>query len=321
MLNSKKMSLVGQILLLLATLVWGSSFLILKQTINEVPPFFVIAIRFLVSGGLLSLIFIKRLRNSNKKTFFQGVVLGICLSLAYVFQTIGLIHTTPGRNAFLTSSYCVMCPFLVWIMFKKKPKSYNVISAVLCIVGIGLVALSGESILGVNYLLGDGLTVICAVFFALQIVYVAKYQKQGSDTMTLLIYELLTVGVIYSLMCVCYEIPTMGISVFAINFDHIIKIAYLTLACTLFAQFAQIFGQKYTAPNRSAIILSLEAVFGVVFSVVMGDEKLSIGLIIGFIVIFSAVIISELELDLLKPFRKKAKNSQEISCDGGDKND
>ena len=229
MIKTKKMSLIGQLMLLLTTLVWGSSFLILKQTINEVPPFFAIAIRFVFAGGVLALVFIKRIRASTKKAFFQGVIMGLSLFLAYIFQTIGLVHTTPGRNAFLTSSYCVMCPFLVWMIFRKKPRAYNLISAILCIVGIGLVALSGESSTGESYLLGDGLTIVCAIFFALQIIEIDRFQKSGSDAIVLLTYQLLTVAVLFTILTLAYEVPVYGIESFKLHVDQILKIAYLSL--------------------------------------------------------------------------------------------
>ena len=134
MIKSKKMNLLGQFLLFTATLAWGTSFLILKETINEVPAFYVIAIRFLSAGLILLAVFFKRLKKLNKKTFLGGVVIGLSVTFAYVTQTLGLMNTTPGRNAFVTSSYCVMCPFLMWMMFKQKPKICHLISAVLCLV-------------------------------------------------------------------------------------------------------------------------------------------------------------------------------------------
>ena len=174
--KAKRLNLIGALLLLSATLVWGTSFFILKETIAEVPAFYVISIRFLIATAGLSLIFIKKIRAMDKHTFLRGVILGVVLALAYVAQTLGLKYTTPGRNAFLTSSYCVMCPFLIWFMFKKKPKLYNLIAAILCIVGIGFVSLSGDTADG-NFILGDGLTLIGAVFFSLQIIFIDIFQK------------------------------------------------------------------------------------------------------------------------------------------------
>lgn len=303
-MSSKKLNLVGQLMLLLATLAWGTSFFILKETIETVYELFVLAIRFLFSGIVLGLIYIKRIKKANKKTIIHGLTLGGILVSAYIVQTYGLSFTTPSRNAFLTSSYCVMVPFLAWIITKIAPKPFNVISAVLCIVGIGFVAFSGESEQASNTLLGDGLTLVCAIFYGLQIIFISRYQDAGEDTSVLLVLQLLTVGVVCAVLSVIFELP-QGTAGYSLDIEKILKIGYLAVVCTMLAQMAQIYGQKFTTPNQASLILSLEAVFGTLFSVILGDEKLTVGLVIGFIIIFIAMIINELKLDPLKLFNNK----------------
>lgn len=305
--KSKKLNLIGQLLLLLATIVWGTSFVILKDTISEVPAMYVIAIRFLFAGIVMLLIFIKKVRAMSKFSLLSGVIVGLFVALAYITQTTGLIHTTPGRNAFLTSSYCVMCPFLMWMCFKKKPKLKNVISAILCVVGIGFISLSSESSFGVDLLLGDGLTLIAAVFFGFQIIFIDRFQKRGADTVVVLVFEFLTAGVIFSIISLIFELPTRGIVGYVLNTEQIIKIAYLAIMCTLFAQSSQMIGQKFTTANQSSIILSLEAVFGMLFSVLLGVEKISLWLGVGFAVVFVAILISEMDFDKIK-FLSKPKD-------------
>ncbi len=309
--KQNRLNLIGQSLLFLATLAWGTSFFILKDTIEKTPAFFVLALRFLFAGVMFCLIFYKRLKTLNKSTFLKGVILGVLVYLAYATQTEGLKHTTPGRNAFLTSSYCVMCPFLLLVLFKVKPTFQNVISALLCILGVGLVALSGDSGVGNNVLLGDGLTLVGAVFFSLQIIAIDKFQKSGADSMLLLIFELLTVGVLCGLSTIIFELPSASAHAYSLNADQILKIGYLAVACTLFAQFAQIIGQKFTTANQSAIILSLEAVFGVLFSVIFASEKLTLMIIIGFVTIFVAILSSEVKIDVKKLLNKNKKEGKE----------
>ena len=106
--KSKKLNLLGIILLFSATIAWGTSFFILKETIEQVPAFYVIAIRFLIAGLGLGLIFWKKTKSMDKKTFIRGLIIGAVLAGAYATQTIGLKYTSPGKNAFLTSSYCIM---------------------------------------------------------------------------------------------------------------------------------------------------------------------------------------------------------------------
>ncbi len=310
MLENKKTNIIGIILLLFATLAWGTSFVFLKQTIETVPAFYVISLRFLTAGAVLAIVFIKRIIKIDKGTFLGGVVLGLILAGAYLTQTSGLKYTTPSQNAFLTSSYCVLCPFLVWLLFRKKPKIYNVFAAVLCITGIGLIAFAGKNETGSNLILGDGLTLMGAIFFALQIIFIDYFQGKGKDPLKMLVFELLTVGVVCAISSLIIELPKVGISGYKLNMEQLSKIGYLTLVCTLMTQFAQIIGQKFVKPNQSAIILSLEAVFGAIFSVIMGAETLSFGLILGFVAVFGAVLISELKPDIKKIFSKSKSDNK-----------
>ncbi len=320
MAKINKKNLLGSCLLFLATVLWGTSFIILKQAMEEVPAFYIIAIRFLVAGVVLALVFVKKLVKINKGIFLRGIILGLILSMAYLIQTEGLKYTTPSRNAFLTSSYCVMTPFIVWLLFKNKPKSYHIISAVTCIVGIGLIALSGgKNETGVNVWLGDGLTLVSAVFYGLQIIYIEKFQQRGDDSMVLLVIELLTVGVVVAIATLIFELPKYGIGAYALNLDQLLEIGYLTLFCTIIAQFALIVGQKFTTVNQAAIILSLEAVFGTLFSVILGDEKLSAILIVGFVLVFIAMILSETKFDVFTLLKRKLKKSEKQIND--DKNE
>lgn len=307
--KTKKLNLLGQLLLLAATIVWGSSYLILKETIKEVPAFFVISIRFFSSGVILAIIFMKKFKNLNKKTLISGLALGACVAVSFMIQTVGLKNTTPGRNAFLTGAYCVICPFLMWILYKKKPKFYNVFPTIICTIGIGLISLSGDSGSGENVLLGDGLTLLSAVFFALQIIFIYRFQKDGCDTTLLLILELTVVGIIVGFGSLIFELPVYGIKGYALNSQQLLEIGYLALACTLFTQSAQMIGQKFTKPHQSAIILSLEAVFGMLFSVVFGTEQVTIMSGIGFAVVFIAILTCELRFDPLKLIKNRAQKS------------
>lgn len=111
----------------------------------------------------------KKWKLFNLKYLWTGAITGAFLGFAYIFQTIGLKHTTPGTNAFLTTVYCVIVPFLSWVVSKKRPDIYNFIAAAICITGIGLVCLDGKMSFS---FLGEGFTLICGIFYALQIVAV-----------------------------------------------------------------------------------------------------------------------------------------------------
>ena len=298
-MKTKKLNFIGLILLFTATIAWGTSFVILKETISSVSTFYVLAIRFTISALLIGAIFFKTIIKTPLKTILSGVVLGLILTFAYDIQTFGLAETSAARNAFLTGTYCVLTPFIAWLIIRKKPTAFNVVAAFMCIIGIGLVVFSGGDDKG-GVLIGDLLTLLASVFYALQIVFIDKYQDQGQNSIQLLVFELLTVGVFNIIFSLIFDMPN-GIGVYALNLDQILKIGYLTLACTLMAQFCMIIGQKLTTANQASIILSLESVFGALLSVLLGKESLTVWLILGFVIIFIAIYVTELKEN---PFKK-----------------
>lgn len=281
--NGQKRGALAKAALLVATLIWGSTFIIFKDAMNGLPPLFILAFRYLVATVILSAVFFKKLRLINKTYLWQGAVLGVFLAAAYIFQTYGLQGTTPGKNAFLTAVYCVLVPFVSWAFFGSRPDRFNFLAAATCLAGIGFVSLDGD----LSVMPGDWLTLVGGVFFALHIAFVARFNSD-KDAVTLTLVQFFTAGVICGAGSLCFE--TLPSSVPPAAWTEII---YLAVCGTAIAMLLQNVGQKYVSSSSAAIILSLEALFGVLFSVIFGYENLSVKLVIGFALIFFAIITSE----------------------------
>ena len=281
--NGQKRGALAKAALLVATLIWGSTFIIFKDAMNGLPPLFILALRYLVATVILSAVFFKKLRLINKTYLWQGAVLGVFLAAAYIFQTYGLQGTTPGKNAFLTAVYCVLVPFVSWAFFGGRPDRFNFLAAATCLAGIGFVSLDGD----LSVMPGDWLTLVGGVFFALHIAFVARFNSD-KDAVTLTLVQFFTAGVICGAGSLCFE--TLPSSVPSAAWTEII---YLAVCGTAVAMLLQNVGQKYVSSSSAAIILSLEALFGVLFSVIFGYENLSVKLVIGFALIFFAIITSE----------------------------
>ena len=281
--NGQKRGALAKAALLVATLIWGSTFIIFKDAMNGLPPLFILAFRYLVATVILSSVFFKKLRLINKTYLWQGAVLGVFLAAAYIFQTYGLQGTTPGKNAFLTAVYCVLVPFVSWAFFGCRPDRFNFLAAATCLAGIGFVSLDGD----LSVMPGDWLTLVGGVFFALHIAFVARFNSD-KDAVTLTLVQFFTAGVICGAGSLCFE--TLPSSVPPAAWTEII---YLAVCGTAVAMLLQNVGQKYVSSSSAAIILSLEALFGVLFSVIFGYENLSVKLVIGFALIFFAIITSE----------------------------
>lgn len=287
----EKQALLGKLALLTATLIWGSSFLVMKSALDDIDTCYLLAIRFTGAFILLAIIFYSRLKQLNWTYIINGFWMGTWLISAYIIQTVGLIYTTPGKNAFLTATYCVLVPFFFWFLTKEKPDIFNIAAALLCIMGIGFVSLGKDFSIG----FGDILSIICGIFYAIHIVISAKYTKGKVDVILLTIVQFFFAalwswggGLLFE------EFPTdMSNSAW-------FSLAYLSIFATAIALCCQMVGIQKTSPAVASLILSLEAVFGVLFSVLAGAESISLQLIIGFVLIFLAIMVSETKLEFIR---------------------
>jgi len=293
-MNDRILQKLAKPLIVLATIIWGTSFVIMKNTLDSVPVLFLLAFRFLLAAAILAAVFYKSWKGLDRRSILYGGIMGVLLLAAYIAQTYGLAGTTPGKNAFLTASYCVIVPFLNWIVGKKRPDRFNVLAAVLCLSGIGLVSLSSDfTMTG-----GDALTLLCGFFYAAHILAVNRFAK-GRDIFLLTVVQFATAGAVSLLLAVITrswpsELPRGATA----------ELMYLAIACTAGALLFQNIGQKYTEPAAASVLLSLEAPFGVFFSILFYTERPNARMFLGFALIFFAVLCSETKF---KFFRQKTR--------------
>lgn len=281
---------LGRASLLGATLIWGSSFIILKSTLDSVPTLWVLALRFTGAAALMALIGWKELKQLDRQYLKKGAVLGTALFAAYTLQTFGLEYTTPGKNAFLTATYCVLVPFMWWAFTKKRPDAYNLCAALVCIIGMAMVSLDGNLSLG----LGDGLTICCGIFYALHIILTSR-AVEGRSPVLLSMVQFAVAG----LWC-WVTAPMVSAFPTGVPASAWWSIAYLCFMCTGICFLLQTIGQKHTTPQTASIILTLESVFGTLLSVIFYHEQLSLKTLTGFVLIFIAVLISETKLSFIR---------------------
>lgn len=294
-MNESIMRRLAKPMLLIAAFIWGSSFFIMKGAVDAIPTFYLLAVRFTGGAVLLALVCFKKWRAFTKDYLWRGAVIGGFLFLAYSIQTFGLMGTTPSKNAFLTAVYCVLVPFLYWLVMRRRPDKYNILAALLCVTGVGFVSLNG----GFAVTWGDALTLICAIFYAAHIVAVAKVSP-GKDIYLLTVFQF-AFAALYAWVggALFQEFPPASV----FSADMLIQLAYLTVMATTVALLFQNVGQVWSDPASAAVILSLESVFGVLCSVIFYGDPVTIRLTIGFALIFVAVLCSETKFAFLR--RKK----------------
>ena len=278
-----------------AAIIWGTSFFIMKNALDSLPVFALLALRFTAGAILLSVVCIKKWKDFTLDYLWRGGIVGGFLFLAYTVQTFGLSFTTPSKNAFLTAVYCVLVPFFTWAVVRRRPDKFNILAAVLCVAGVGLVSLNEE--LSIN--IGDLLTLLCAVFYASHIVAVEKLSP-GKDIYLITIFQF-AFAALYSWV---FSLTTEVFPAQALKDPAVfLPLAYLCVMATTVALLFQNVGQIWSDPASASVILSLESVFGVLFSVICYGDEVSIKMLCGFVLIFVAVVCSETKFSFL---RKKA---------------
>ncbi len=275
-------------MLLAATIIWGIAFVVMKDAVDVLPPAQLIGVRFFLTGLLMAAVFHRSLRGTlNGPCLRAGLVLALVTFLAFWVQTIGLADTTPGKNAFLTATYCVIVPFLLWIVARKRPTLANVGAAVVCIAGIGLVSMTAGSF---RLEFGDLMTLLCAVFFAAQIIAISHYAQQF-NVLALTVYQFLFGGLMGLLLGGLTEpAPTLAVLTPDFAFNLFYLVVFASGLCYLF----QNVGLAHVAPAQGSLLLSLESVFGVLASVLLYGEVVTGRMMLGFVLIFAAILISEL---------------------------
>ena len=291
----KNFGFMGRMALFTAALIWGTSFVILKAALGSVGTLWTLSIRFTLAALIMLAFAGKKLAKMDRRSIKGSVMMGACLAAAYVFQTYCLVYTSPGKNAFLTSTYCVLVPFLAWLIYRRKPTLFNITAAVLCVAGIGFVALNS----GFDEMnMGDAITLVCGIFYALQIIIMEQYIG-GADSVCVSAVEFITAAVILWTGAALFESVPRNVPV-----DAWLNILYLSVFCTGVCFFLQAWGMRYTPSSTAAVLLTLEAVFGALISVLFFGEKLTAKVFIGFCLIFFAVLTSEAGEELYKKYFK-----------------
>ena len=275
----------GELLMLVTAIMWGSGFVGMAIGLEHWTVFQLMAGRFTLAAIILAVIFHKKLRLINKAVLWKGATLGAILFTAFVIQTYGLAYTTPSKNAFLTSINVLIVPIIAYVVYKRGFDRYEIIAAFLAVIGIGFLSLTND--FTINF--GDLLSILCAVAFAFDIFYTNVFVKK-EDALALTIVQFITAAVLSIIgVLLLGEIPT------TVSTEGMYSIVYLAVFCTFIAYVCQNVGMQYANPTKSAIILSMESLFGTLFSVWILHELLTGRMIVGCVLILFAVLFAEVK--------------------------
>ncbi|CEJ74058.1 transporter [[Clostridium] sordellii] len=280
----------GEIGLILVSLIWGSGFVYTQLGLNNgLTPFQLMTGRFFIGALLISVIFFKQIKKIDKKDIIPGVLLGGFLFVAFSFQTFGLQFTTSSKSAFLTASNVVIVPFIGCMLYKRKLDKISILSSLIALIGIGIISLETNFTIGI----GDSLTLICAIGFAMHIFLTSQFTKKHNPIVLTCIQMITAFLLSLILQIIAGEVNA------DINISTMSSILFLGVFNTTICFLGQTICQTKVDETKTALILSTEAVFGMLFSVVIANEVITTKMIAGSLLIFIAIICAETKLKFL----------------------
>lgn len=288
-MNKKLIGVLASAGLILTAAIWGFAFVVVKDSVDTIPPVYMVAIRYTIAAVVLGFVLIPQFKKLNRYYWIHGAVTGLMLALGYITQTIGCKYTTAGKNAFLTTIYVILIPLISWPLNKKRPHFVVFLSAVMALVGIGLLALRNEGgVFGFN--VGDILTLICGLFYALHIIFTAKFSQDKNPV--ILTWIQFIVAAVFS--WAVSPLIDGSFSVALLKSSKVIfSMLYLGIFSSLIAFLLQNICLKYMESSLASLFLSLESVFGVIFSAIFLRERMTLVMIIGCVLIFAAITIAD----------------------------
>lgn len=285
----------AELALVFNTVIWGSTFVVVKDALSDVSPLLFLALRFSVATLVLMLLFRGAWSHPRKARLAVrgGLVCGVFLFAGYAFQTIGLKLTTAPKSAFITGLATAMVPLLAALVYMIRPRAAELAGVTLAVAGMGLMTLQGASPLSMGR--GDLLTVCCAVAFAAHIVALGHYSREVSFEV-LSVTQVAISAVLASSMFWWAETPAISLrpAVWA-------AIVVTGVLATAVAFSLQAWAQQYTTATRTALIFTLEPLFAWATSYILTGETLSGRGVAGALLILAGVLLVE-----MKPLKQQS---------------
>jgi drug/metabolite transporter (DMT)-like permease len=276
--------LLADAALLAVALFWGIGYVALKAALDCFTPLWLTVVRFMPAFAILAVLFRRRMAGLTLPAVKAGLAAGAVLTLGFLLSTIGLVYTTAGKQAFIVTAYVVVVPILLWAVTRRFPGYGPFIAAFLCLCGMFLLTLQSDLTIG----LGDGLSLLCAVCMALHMILVERYVREF-DPIPFAVLQIGLVGIVAIPLALIFEPLPRQVTPLAWG-----SLAYNIFLGTVFALVTQNVAQKYTSSTHTALILSLEGVFGALAGALLLGELFTGKMIVGCVLIFASVLIAEL---------------------------
>lgn len=284
-----RLSFRGDLALLAVAAIWGSTFTVVKEALNDASPFLFLLLRFSLASLTLALVLGNRIvppPSQAAASWRGGIAAGFWLFLAFATQTVGLQYTTPTRSAFITSLSIILVPLLQPFVLKLKPSKTEVAAVLIAFIGLSLLT-RGDMTPEVQ--LGDLLTLVCAFGFAAHILVLGNYARVGS--VSTIAFLQVVVSAVCSGLCFWWiEEPTLVWS-----WRLLVALLITGWLATAVAFSVQVWAQQVVSPARTGLLLSTEPLWAALIAYAWFGETLSIQGWAGAGLILAGVLLVELK--------------------------
>ena len=269
--------------MVLATLLWGGTFIAIRDAVADVPPALLVSTRFLGAGVLFALVLLVRRRLPTRRDVAGGALSGLLMVGGYFLQAVGLRSTSAGSSAFLTCAGTLLAAFWAWLLLRERPGARLTFGLVLALAGAALLSLRGGFRLGA----GELITLAGAALFALQVVAIARYAATA-DPVALVCVQSFVAG----LVLVPFAAGSAG-ALGTLGGANLARFGYLLVAGSTIAPLLQVVAQRTLPAGRMGLLFALEPVFALVFAVTLGSERFEPRWWLGAGLILAAVLMVE----------------------------
>jgi drug/metabolite transporter (DMT)-like permease len=280
-------------LLLLTTLIWGGTFVVIKDAVTQISPGAFVLSRFLVAGLIALLLWPRSLRAIDRRILTSGISLGVLFGAGFMLQTIGLTMTTASTSAFITGSMVVFIPFVYWFVERRRIRPLHLASAVTALLGLWL--FTRPETAGVN--VGDVLTLISAVLWAAYVVCLDVWTTEVADDRhkqhALVIMQFLTTIVIAVLFTLATDSRGLAIEW---SPSLVIGVLYCAVLASVVTTWIQTRFQRFTHPVRAGVIFAMEPIFAAVIAWIVLTEEWTMGQFIGAAILLATIIVPDVIL-------------------------
>ena len=282
--GDRRVRLMAEVGLGLAGVIWGANFVLVKMAMDHMPALYYLGLRFLVGAIVLAPFSIGRLRRLDRRGWAMGCGIGVLLFAGFVLQTIGLRTTSPGMSGFLTSVYVIVVPLILGVFTGRWPSLPVGLGVVVVAAGLAVLSLYGK----VGFGWGETLTLLANIFWALHILGVG-YATTRISAIALVQLQL-TVCAVLSL---AFSFPLERPELFP-GWEATGAVLWTGIMGGVVAYVLMALGQRFTPPTLAGVLMSLEAVFALIVSIIVGYDSLTLRTVIGFVLVFVGTTVARL---------------------------